>query len=84
MAEPTLTLTHDDLYKAVSEYAGWGFKAYASETDATKKARVQEFIDAGYRDLLNAHKWSWLFPTTSIAAWPDLAVGTQEEFGMVL
>jgi hypothetical protein len=70
MAEPTLSLTFEDLGRSTAFDLGWGRKATASEgLTSAQDANVEAANRAGYRDFLAAHEWAFLRPRVAFTLW---------------
>lgn len=85
MAESTLTLTWDDLRKAVAFSLGYG--RTVANWSANQILNIQDAVDTGYRWVLNpriqladkgmlTHSWSWLKPIATVTTSAPYSTGT--------
>lgn len=76
MAESTLSLTFEDLGRSTAFDLGWRrFATVAEGLTAAQFANVEAANQAGYRDFLVAHDWSFKRPRTTFTLWAT-ATGT--------
>lgn len=78
MAESQLSLSLTDFCRTVGRYLGWGRDDIVTPTvwSTDQQAILLEICNAAYRQVLRAHDWNFMEPTTSLDVWPDIAVST--------
>lgn len=79
MAESTLSIDFEHLMQETSFYCAYGRRAdQTAGLTASQETEIQRYVDDGYRQFLfpppldtggHSHRWSFIYPVTTIAAW---------------
>ena len=72
MAEPTLSLSYDDIVAELGFYVGW--TRTPANWSVPQAAQLDAMLQTGYRRFLTAYDWSFLRPVTSLSVWADLTI----------